>query len=327
MAHGLSDKFMEALDGGALDWLVKRVREDHTLDLEIRTDQIDVYYRGGCLMHVKRTSEGFPAKFNEEYCCAGRRSLGSLPSDARMSEQWLAKLPLLKEEMNYCYATKKKGNEREYQQTIVRENNFDMALANSTDYFLCSMEYQDGPRRFDLVGVHWPSDPQSRKQTEDLALTLIEVKYGEGALGGESGLPEHCRDFVSVAQDGERLQRLCEEMSRVFQQNYDLGLIPGCKKPLQSISPAELQVVFVLANTDPQSGKLSEAIEKIDGDDLDQIPGGVWFGRASHFGYGLFHDQLQKLSEFKNDLERQRQLSRDLDSQFRGHCDRHGRTS
>ena len=51
MPHGLSSQFFDDLTRGGLSWLTERVRQDHTLDLEIRADQIQVYYRGGRLMH------------------------------------------------------------------------------------------------------------------------------------------------------------------------------------------------------------------------------------------------------------------------------------
>jgi len=47
MTRRLSDRFMKDLKSGLLQPLLQRVHDDPTLELEIRDDYINVYYRGG----------------------------------------------------------------------------------------------------------------------------------------------------------------------------------------------------------------------------------------------------------------------------------------
>ncbi len=301
MPHGLSLTFLEALSAGPLAWLTARVRSDHTLNLEIRDDQIQVYYRGGRLMHVRRRGEGYPSDFDERYFTAGRPG-ATVPADARDADGWLAAIPLLKQEMDVYFATKKAGNEREFEQNLVRENNFG-GVARSTDYFACSMEYQSELGRFDVVAAHWPSNPACRRQADRLPLALIEIKYGDAAIdSGRSGLTEHFADFAALARDRARLDRLCAEMTTVFQQKHRLGLISGCTRAPVSLSGDQLHVVFVMANTDPEATPLARVLERMATDLLPLFPGGVWIGRASQFAAGLYHDHNMSVEEFRGVL-------------------------
>jgi len=287
MPHGLSESFLADLQKGRLAWLAEYVRRDQTLGLEIRADKIQVYYRGGRLMLVeyRGRDDRYCATFDDKYICSGLLRRRTYPDDASRGKEWTDAIPMLKREMDFWFATKKQGNEREFQQVLVRENNTDRRLANSTDYFLCSMEYQTTRGRFDVVGVHWPSDRVSRKHDEDLPLALIEMKYGDKAINGRAGLVEHLNDFENLARDEIRLKEFCREMTTVMQQKHDLGLIPGCKRRPASVSAAKLHVIFVLANTDIESSCLIAALDEVAGRSLEVFPGGVWFVfNVSDFG-------------------------------------------
>ena len=53
----LSDSFMKNLQG---DWknLLEYIKDDDTLDLELRGKEITVYYRGGSLLSIKEENDG-----------------------------------------------------------------------------------------------------------------------------------------------------------------------------------------------------------------------------------------------------------------------------
>ena len=315
MPHGLSVVFMSELKSGSLAWLLEYIRTDQTLNLEIRDDEIQLYYRGGRLMHVKRKADRFPSTFDRKYIRAGRPMPCDTPVDARKEKDWTAAIPLFKREMDYYFATTKAGAEREFQQVLARENNRGR-LAGSTDYLVCSTEYQSRHGRFDAVGVHWPSDGPCRKRACDLPLVLIEIKYGDGAIAGGAGLKEHLEDFTQLARDQDKLDALCGEMATVLRQKQELGLIQGAKREVVSISASQLQVLFILANTDPSASRLATALATIDDKLSPLFPGGVWISRASQFGTALHHHQNMSISEFRVELERQRERCRQWNRRF-----------
>jgi len=84
------------------------------------------------------------------------------------------------------YFTKHMKEEREYQHLWVRENNYS-SIANSTDYFIADIEYDNHKNaRFDIVAIEWLSDASIRKlkNGHNPKLVVIEMKYGDGAFRG-----------------------------------------------------------------------------------------------------------------------------------------------
>ena len=69
VGHGISDKFVASLkdEKGLLAPLLKRVRADQTLCLELRENAIHLYYRGGRLLCVVENFGAYTATFDEKY--------------------------------------------------------------------------------------------------------------------------------------------------------------------------------------------------------------------------------------------------------------------
>ena len=111
MPHGLSETFLKDILEGRLAWLGEYERRDHTLNLEIRSNKIQVYYRGGRLMLVeyKRKDDSYSAKFDSKYVCSGFLKDPKLSKDATQGDRWVESIPLLKREMDCHFATKKRN--------------------------------------------------------------------------------------------------------------------------------------------------------------------------------------------------------------------------
>jgi len=64
----LSEKFMNDLKPeGILNPILTKVKEDQTLMLAIRNDYINIYYRGGNILKVKKHSKDYPTFFDKKY--------------------------------------------------------------------------------------------------------------------------------------------------------------------------------------------------------------------------------------------------------------------
>lgn len=94
---------------------------------------------------------------------------------------WIEAIPFLKQEMDWWFHLYPK-TEREFQQLMVRENNFG-GTAKSTDYFICDIEYANENGRFDLIAAHWRSSSIHRKDNKNVGLAFIEMKYMEQVDG------------------------------------------------------------------------------------------------------------------------------------------------
>jgi hypothetical protein len=304
----LSPPFFKQLNGaqGMLRPLLDRVHADDTLDLEIRDDALDVYYRGGRLLHLGGPVRDFPVTFDENYSAAGRK-LPALPAklhDEADVSVLLDAFPLLKQLMDFHFAAHR-CYEREYRQLIVRENNR-AAMGKASDYFVCDLEYAaemtvDGAKRrirFDLVGAHWPSLAGERKRTGSRRLVVMEVKYGDGALKGPSGLQQHIDDVEEFFGNKKRVAAFKDEMCKVFNQKSQLGLLRSGKdkpKELTSFSSEKPLLLLVLADHDPDSTVLRTELETL------RAPRNADLGIAmgNFMGYALFDPAILTLAELK----------------------------
>ena len=282
--RSLGDSFMSALKDGCLAELAATVRFDTSLCLELRGDYLNVYYRGGNLMEVRKGGQSAAEHsvfFDPNYFAAGEEI--ALPD--RIVRQpddfapWLEVSPYLKRAIDRWLSTTKTNAEREFQQLAARDNNFG-SVARDTDYYVCDIEFQSEHGRFDMIAVHWPSEPAVRKQTRDRRLVFVEVKYGDSALDNLHAHVRHVNDF---AADPHRLARFKQDMVRVFNQKWELGLV-DCGKKLQSFSGEKPIFLLMLVNHDPQKSALSRL--------LGSLPTSphvdVRVATASFLGYGLY---------------------------------------
>lgn len=292
--RGLSKGFMDDLQNGLLSRILKRIQEDPTLLLEIRDDYISVYYRGGSVLMLSRKGKGkYKATFDSKYYRASDHAASAkqelLPiGDESDVAAWLAGLPARKHAMDLHFG-KHPAEEREVQQAIVRSNNSG-PLGLATDYYFCDIEYKTDFGEFDMVGVHWPSDPQVRKIAHDRRLVLMELKYGDAALAGDAGLRKHVLDLNRFLEDAERLRQFKREMINVFNQKRHMGLVK-CGKDLVSFSESEQEkpmLLLILADHNPEGSALRDIIDK-----LPESPHAeVCFATASFMGYGIFDDGI-----------------------------------
>lgn len=280
----LDDIFLSDLKNGCLSELTAIVRSDATLCLELRGGYINVYYRGGNLMELRRSGHSageYVVSFDANYFAAGQEI--ALPDcsirDPSDLARWLALWPNLKHTIDRWLSSTRANAEREFQQLAVRDNNFG-PVARDTDYYVCDIEFQNEHGRFDMIAVHWPSEPAVRKKSHERRLVFVEVKYGDSAL---ANLHSHVNDINHFTADPHRLADFKEDMVRVFNQKWHLGLI-NCGKELGSFSDQTPLLLLMLANHDPQKSALSGL--------LGALPPSphvdVRIATASFLGYALY---------------------------------------
>jgi hypothetical protein len=302
----LSDRFMNDLTqpDGLLNPILVRVKQDQTLMIAIREDNINIYYRGGNLLQLHQRNGSYRAFFDDQYNKSGHTSLG-LPvtinnqDDAR---NWVAAFPVYKNIMDEFFYTHNKP-EREFQQLVARENNHS-TISNESEYFISDIEFADASlrARFDMLAIRWST--AHRNNGSRCRAVLMEMKYGDDALGGSAGLLKHLQDIDALIQDSNRYADLLQMMESQFNQLDQLGLLKfnrstnGTKVKLDTREKPE--VVFILANHNPRSTKLKtilsdpeiEVYEKSERFDLK-------FFVASFAGYGIHTQCMLTLAEFR----------------------------
>ena len=300
--RSLGDDFLSSLARGCLVELVEMVRSDTTLDLELRGDYVNVYYRGSNLLKVRQSTGSvgeYSVHSDRNYFAAGTEV--DLPPGPTVRQQeelhpWLAICPTLKRAVDQWLVRVKANSEREIQQLTVRDNNFSV-VARDTDYYVCDIEYQSEHGRFDMIAVHWPSTSADRKRADDRRLAFVEFKYGDGAL---DNLHEHVRHVNQFVADTHRLSEFKRDMVDVFNQKLALQLI-DCGKELGTFGDQRPLLILALANHDPRKTALSNLLNTLPSSpnvDL-RVP------TASFLGYGLYDQGMHSVQTVQNQYSQQ----------------------
>lgn len=306
--RALSQIFMKDLlnADGLLHPILDRVNQDHTLMLSIRKNYINIYYRGGNILRVKENRNGsYSAFFDNEYNKSGLPT-PDLPQDINSqeaAERWNDSLQVLKGIMDFYFAKYSKP-EREFQQLIARENNFS-TIANQSEYFISDIEFADSAlgARFDMLAVRWLAS--QRKSTCACRPALIEMKYGDGALGGNAGIIKHLQDIDALISNTRKYKALIEMMEMQFNQMDELGLmtfnrVANWTKVKLDVNDKP-EIIFILANHNPRSSKLKAILDDPGIDAYDHFD--LRFYVASFAGYGLHADCMVTLAEFRELLK------------------------
>jgi hypothetical protein len=243
-------KLYKSLTEGKLKEMIDVVRNDDDLDIQIRNNYLNIYYKGGNIARVKSENSVEFDKFyfyldsenkdkknikNNKKICEDLKSERNLLLKNFKEGKYLDYFSKAKIEMDkYNDSVKKKKNERMEQHILSAENQY-----NKSEYTIIDLEYEVSinsefrckyipmgkvePKKpkFDIIAVH-----KSGK------LCVIEFKKGIGALFGSSGLKEHWDCYeLSI---GYNTQPFMEEMIKLLEQKQTLNLID---KELKIIDP------------------------------------------------------------------------------------------
>lgn len=310
--RALGEKMFKSFLDGELRPLLEEVKKDDTLDLEFRGEShAIIYYRGGKLCDIQDEK----IEFNKAYIKYIPEVL-RVENDNRFNVSdkvaVIKEIPFYKRGIDYRMNKKidddieendeqnkkwkkKTAYEREFQQVVVRENNRHHEISHDSDYYITDMEYQIGDEyRFDLIAVKWVSTPsarQGRSVGRVPSLSIIEMKYGDNALKGSSGICSHLKDMCTFIKSAD-IHEFCKDVETIFEQKCKLGLIPDMKeKPheISNISSRPLEVVFLIGNHKPAKTTLCTEIENIKSSEYNFD---IKFARASLMGYCLYDSMM-----------------------------------
>ena len=294
---------------GLLHPILERIKLDHTLMLAIRDNTINIYYRGGSLLKVNRQGNHVYQSFFDHKYNISEKTTPLLPltipcqADARI---WIDAFPQLKEIMDIYFSAHNKP-EREFQQLIARENNYS-TISNNSEYFVSDIEFADSDlnARFDMLAIRWLAS--HRTNGANCRAALIEVKYGDNALGGKAGLLKHLLDIDALIS-GHKYGALLNTMESQFNQLDELDLLNfnrcsnGTKVKLdENVTP---EVIFILANHNPRSTKLRSILDNPEVAVYEQNQNfNLRFFVSSFAGYGLHSDCMLTLAQFRSLLNK-----------------------
>lgn len=325
--RGLEEAFLGALESGCLTPVLARVKIDDTLLLAIRAGCVNVYYRGCNLMKIESLPRGLGQRFSVSFdvnhlpkavgdddnlaatCHRLKEEILLLlqqPIDSSASAHlWVDAIPKLKLAVDLGLGCGSDKHEREFQQLVARENNRS-GISNETEYFIADIEYASPllGARFDMMGIRWLAS--DRKKATQCRLALIEMKYGDSALSGSSGILAHLEQAEQLIA-GSHYKVLNREITTLFAQLRRLGLVRfgpgGNKNDLLIDQEVKPELIFLLANHNPRSTKLNRLLDEMSENKAFRsllamdIP--VRFFAAGFGGYALHVANVLTLEEFR----------------------------
>lgn len=208
----LSEQYLREMKSGFLKGLTDKVRQDKDLDLEIREDYLNIYFKGNSLLKLNQIN---PRRYRVEIhpkFTGGIRFADLV--DEETTNEFLSQIPVIKENI-IRYG--KSSLEIEYEQMIIRANNYEPR--NNSEYFIVDRQYVAGQAgRFDLTGLRWPR--RGRRKGQVVSPCLMEIKF---ALNQDiQDLDEQLNRYYLAIKD--HATELAEEIETVYHQKLELGL-------------------------------------------------------------------------------------------------------
>lgn len=278
----LSKPFLNCLKSGFLSQITEYVKCDHDLNLEIRDSYINVYYKGNSLLKLCEVGSllHYKAEIHKKFLEGVEVSLDFTESTV---PQFVKNIPFIKENI-IRYG--KNSLELEYEQMIIRANNFEHR--NNTEYFIVDRQYTVKEGRFDLSGIHWETNGRNRNR--EVSVCLMEIKFA---------LNKDIRDVhEQLARYYEPIKnnaaQIAEELESMFRQKLELKLydqeanrLKAMKSLTFSRDIKDFQFIIVLVDYNQNSTLLDlETIRKLPF--ANQV-------KIFHTGFGMWHHNLETI--------------------------------
>lgn len=294
--RSLNEKFMVALREGLLQGLLEMIKKDATLNLQFRGNRVDVYYRGGLILHLAQEKTGYRGKTNENCLVHGLEpQFLKKISEKPDTQKWADSFARIKQAEDFNYS-RENMTKKEILQLIIRSNNYEHAAGN-IDFILTDMDYQSAFGKIDLSGLH------IIKNCEDRLLTrpaFVKVVFGNEPTKSASDLNDYEKNIYQYvsANNGKDFQGFKKDTQKMVAQKSKLGLLAG--KKIDIVSTENPLLVIILADHRWSDNNLRHIIQGISPgySDMD-----IRFAVAGVMGYGLYSECLFSKSQFLQYIE------------------------
>lgn len=193
ITRGISTSFADAFGKCALSGLYEKHKDE--LFLGVRNNYLNLYYNCDSIAKIKYANGTINCKI-DKYYLGEEHYYGKEKREKNGPEQIIERYEEIKRNSDAKITAEKKAQSK---LVILNNNNKD------SNWFCIDVEYvkqfhnsQERKEagfngRFDIIAL-------SKKKPHRVA--LVELKYGERAIGGKSGISKHVEDFITFCNKG-----------------------------------------------------------------------------------------------------------------------------
>lgn len=280
---------------GVVKKIAKIVLESNgRLDMQIRDGYVSVYYSGGCIWkvnHISPKSRGIIIETDKKYFKISKNKKADsswLPRRTDGIEKWNRARARLEKIMDEWFVRHPK-QERDLQHTLacnhVRNPNSKWIILD-TEYAAWLHGTKDKKKaddcrrlcRYDMIGI----ERRSLEGQSPIIVYIMELKQGDGAVGGKSGITSHAEDIaqlISDKRDEKALTAFMASMHNIIHEKAAIGVLPSVPKRI-SERIIEPRAAFILHDSS-ESAQEKEIAQKILSGCCDKI---LWLKYKTMFG-------------------------------------------
>ena len=304
MQRIISDNFIYDLQSGILRNILKYVKSDTTLAMEIRKDCINIYYRGGSLLKVKEVGENiYNGYFDKNYikaensqsvvveCISGINNLSK-------ANKLIEYIPKIKQQMDlWMKIEMPDGGEREYKHIVAKENNYGL-IGKESDYFIGDIEYRGCLNNylFDMIGIKWAVENEN---TDNLDLALFKMYYGDKNLKSSKEIIKDLYNMANFFENDDNLNLLKQDLIEIYKAKTMLGLLYPYKELKIGFSD-KIEIVYIFGNQSDENQVLKNTLIEIKSskeyDEMSKFID-IKVAKAAFMGYGLYEKNIIDLDE------------------------------
>lgn len=250
----LSDNFLTTLQSRFLAALTQQVIADKDLDIQIRENYLNIYYKGNSLLKLSEVNSVYVVDIHEKF-----RTGLEIPAllDEQTTPYFISLIPALK---NNIIRYGSSSLEIEYEQIIIRANNLEPRT--NSEYFIIDRQYATEIGRFDLIGLFWSR--RGRKQGQVVPLCFMELKF---ALNSDIKEIHHqLQRYYEFIR--ENASTLAQENEYILRQKLELGLFNQPMNRIEAlktlrISPDINQAQFIIVLVDHNPNGVAPNLERL----------------------------------------------------------------
>ena len=250
ITRGIDKDFAEVFEKCTLYKLYENHKDE--LFIGVRNDSLNLYYNCDSIAKIKYTNNSICCEIDKYYLDGKHYEKNDKEKRHKIDpNQICEQYEKIKENSD-----KKATDEKKAQSKLVLLNNSNP----KSEWFCIDVEYvkafnnqsekdeAEFNGRFDIIAL-------SKEKPHRVA--LIELKYGRGSIGGNSGIYKHIEDFKKFCEKGFFEGHLKQEIIDIIESQKVLGIqIPFELPELHSIV-SEPELYFITLNNNPEKAGAS----------------------------------------------------------------------